>query len=456
MKPNASSIDSERTVLGAVLLHPSSLVDVLSVVDAQDFYHPLHRKVWEAIVDCDAKQTPVDQVSLSAALGWLPEAHDDMLARLAADCVTVENIAWHAERVRAKAERRRLVEKLSALTAMGHGDSDDGDFFQAVDTSLIALGDRKSVSTGVGMKAALRAWTRRLEESWNRVRAGTVIVGIPTGFADFDAITGGLRPGNQYVVAARPAMGKTAWALQVAKVAAMAGHPVRIISQEMPVHDLVDRFVSEVGDVDNSVLRSGDLQQRDWLRVSRATADLAELPITLDDESVTFAAAAARARRWRAKLPAGCKDPLVICDYMQLFLEQADIESRERQVAATSAGGKQLSKQIGVAVLQLAQLNRDCEKRQDKRPMMSDLRESGTIEQDADLIGFLYRDQVYHPKPDNPLHGTAELIIGKNRFGPMLTCWMDYEGSRTRFTSRSAPVQRQEYSEPARHWNDGR
>ena len=449
MRTPPHSLESEKTVIGGVLLHPDCRVNALALVEAADFYHPAHAAIWEAVVELDRGSVPIDAVTVLDRMRSLGTAErlrafgDGYFTELAAEVVSVENIAYHATAVRQKADRRRVISRLSELAATGFGDDGDRDYLARVDEAVLELAtSRRGSSAGIPIRQAIRSWLVEVEQRYKRYRdGGTEVVGVPTGIAGYDTLTGGLRPGEVTVLAARPKIGKTALALNIVEHAASKGIPVYVVSQEMPNSSLLDRLVSAYGGgVNGLLLRNGHLGAREWIAIQKAAAHLVDLPLVLDDEPMNIRELAARVIRWRASKGV-CSAPLalLVVDYIQLLRSTGDEQTREREVASASGGLKALSKQARVAVLALAQLNRDVEKRSDKHPMLSDLRESGAIEQDADAVSFLYRDEVYDGAANNPHKGTAEWMLAAQRSGPVGTVWLDWSEEHTKFTYREQP-----------------
>jgi replicative DNA helicase len=447
------SLEAEQSVLGAVLLHAeSALPKVKPLLDASSFYHPAHKALWEAILDCEKRHAPVDAVSVIEALRRLDllgrlnsEGGEEYLTTLQGVVVTVENVEHHAQIVARKADRRWCSEQLAELVAKGYGEDDDDEFAGDVERLLMDVGARRrNVKRGAKLRDTLKALLGDLEVRMERARQGGTIplIGIPTGFDNLDKLTGGWRDGDQIVIAARPSMGKTAFVMNAVTSAALAyGVYALVFSAEMAAMQLVERMVASRGRVDTLNLRNGTLVAEDMVRITTAATDLSELPIEIDDETgLTITDVQSRARRWRSTTAKDAGRCIIVLDYLQLLEPTNSKVQREQQVAEISRGMKRLAKECRCPVISLAQLNRELERRDDKRPRMSDLRDSGSIEQDADIVAFLYRDEIYDPAPSNPQKGTAELIVGKFRGGPLATLWFDWDGQHTTFTTRWAPL----------------
>jgi replicative DNA helicase len=473
MKPPvpAHSLEAEQSVLGAVLLHAvEALPKVKHLLDADAFYHPAHHAVWEGVLDCDQRRTPVDAVSVLDALRRLDRLDRlssvegaEYLTTLQGLVVTVENVEEHARIVARKATRRRYTATMAELVAKGFGDVDDEDFAAQVEKLLVDVGARRrDRHRGLKLRDALKAFTDDLEARYARSKetGDTSLVGVPTGFENVDKLTGGWRAGDLVVIAARPSMGKTSWVMNSVTSAAMGfGVPALVFSAEMAALQLVERMIASKGRVDTRVLRNGTLTQDDWLRVTEAASDLSELPIEIDDQSgLTIAEVQSRARRWRATSAKDAERCVIVVDYLQLLEPTNHKAQREQQVSEISRGLKRLAKECGCPVIALAQLNRQLENRDDKRPRLSDLRDSGSVEQDADIVAFLYRDDVYDKSPGNPQRDIAEFIVGKFRGGPLATLWFNWHGQVTTFSTRWEPPPQKANGKssgaPASHWQD--
>jgi replicative DNA helicase len=358
--------------------------------------------------------------------------------------------------------------QLSELAAAGlDPETDDEAFFAAVDGASFAAGE---VVERKRIKQVLRSVIAELGERMRlRKEGGTGLVGIPTGFEQLDAWTGGLRAGKLYVVGARPKMGKSAFAGNVVEQSALLGIPWLVFSAEMLANELGERMIASRGGIDTTALNNGLLSQRDWVMLTKAASDLAETQVQfVDRRGLRIGQVIAEARRWRAELDAKAKGERprcgIVVDYLQLFLPDKEDRNREREVAAISRGLKELAGICECPVVALAQLNRELEKRDDKRPRPADLRDSGSVEQDADLLAFLYRDEVYDPRPENPHRGVAELIISLARGIPTGTLYFTWQGEHTRFRQLDNPPPPKgkasrnghAHGEPMPHWMDDR
>jgi replicative DNA helicase len=438
------TLAAERAVLGCVLLYPAALPEILGRVEAGDFAHPAHGAIFQAVCDTDAAALPVDVITVTDrmraddTLGKLRGVNGEAYFAVLVDAVvTPENVAFHAELVRGRAIVRRIVEVATGIAVRGRGDFGDLDeFLGEADSAIRAVVDRNIVEHPRTMKQVLHETNKRLEERHER---GNVVTGVPSGMRDFDLASGGYQPGELIVVAARPAMGKTAWMGFSAVAAAEAGCAVMVVSLEMDRLALGERHLASAGRIEATKLRSAKLLPPDWLRAIRSTSHLSDLPIWIDDETdQTIEQIRGKVRRWRMRDAPADKFPKAVAfvDYLQKIRGSGKAEKRSIEVGSFSGGLKNLARQLRMPVVALAQLNRACEARADKRPMPSDLRESGDVEQDADCIGFLYRHAVYEEKADAE---AAEFIIGKGRNMAMGTIPLRWQGEFTRYSDEVRP-----------------
>lgn len=455
-KPMPSSEAAERNVL-AYVLQTGSFADAGALVDASEFYHPLHRTVFTAMAVLDKQGRPIDDVTIGDVLREEEKAKmaahynglSGFLASVLGDLDTLDHLEEHAAIVRRKAERRRWIAASRELAIAGYGDVEDDTYVTRAEQRLLELvSGRKGARGPVALNAALREWMHHLQEVYEAKKAGARLTGLPTGLGMVDDMLAGLQPGDLYLLGARPAMGKTALALNITQAAAQAGAHGLIFSVEMSRFGLIDRMVAGDGRVNSRRLQAADLDTAHWVRVAAATTRLAELPIWIDDDStVTIADIRSRARRWRSREAAKQK-ALVVVDYAQLVeaAEKRQKANREQEVSEVSRNLKLMAKELECPVLALAQLNRGLESREDKRPKQSDLRDSGSLEQDADVIAFLYRDEVYHSgckdfcQRCDENHGVAEFIVAKNRKGATGMVRLAWVPDYTKFETLSERV----------------
>ncbi|MEX0912263.1 MAG: replicative DNA helicase [Gemmatimonadota bacterium] len=435
------SLEAEMSVIGGMFLDPDAVVKAIEIVDDSMFFREGHRRLYRAMIRLWEQGEVIDSVTLSEqlkttgdfdAIGGAP-----YLAQLLDAVPTAANIEYHARIVREKALLRRLIEAATSIIqatydAPGEVESllDDAEqkIFQIAQTH-----DRKGF---VWIKELL--WPA-MEQIELLSQNSSPITGVPTGFADLDEKTAGFQKGDLVIVAARPSMGKTAFTLNLAQHAAIGAHrSVAFFSLEMSKESLVQRMLTSEARVDASRVRTGRLRDDDYPRLAQAAGLLNTAPIYVDDTAgISVLEMRAKARRLKADRP---DLALVVVDYIQLMQGNGRTENRQQEVSEISRGLKALAKELDVPVVALSQLSRAVESRPDKRPLMSDLRESGALEQDADLIMFLYRPEYYHGPTDkdgNNLEGRAELIIGKQRNGATGTVQLVFHKEFTRFESYS-------------------
>jgi len=413
-------LEAERSVLGAILIDNEALLRVMEVLDPQDFYREAHRLIYERMLECFERSEPVDLVTLSNLLrakGQLESVGGtDYLTLLVEQVPTAANASYYARIVREKAVLRRLISKASDILRQCYEDPADLEqFLDEVERSIFEVAEDRSRKAFFTIQEIIRSSFETIEKLYERK---SLITGVPSGWVDLDTITSGFQPSDLIVVAARPSMGKTAFCLDVARHAAVVENiPVAIFSLEMSKEQIALRLLCAEAQVDGSKLRRGMLRESDFPRLTTAAGVLSESPIFVDDTpGISAMEMRAKARRLKAERNVG----LIIVDYLQLMRgRQGPERSREQEISEISRSLKALAKELNVPVMALSQLNRRVEERGDKIPQLSDLRESGAIEQDADLILFIYRDEVYNKSPDNPKRGTAEIIVGKHRNGPI-------------------------------------
>jgi replicative DNA helicase len=446
------SLEAERSVLGGILLRPSAFGIVSGTVAAEDFYHQAHQSLFRAMAALSDAHQPIDELTVAeemrraGSFGKLRAFNDEAyFAELTSAVVTVENIAWHARMVRGKAQARRLIEAAQSIAARGYGEYGDLDDFlneSARDVCAIA-------QSGGGDKVRpLREYIveaiAQIEERYDRHQAGAPAA-ISTTFADIDAALVGWEAGDLVILAARPGMGKTSFVMNSIQGAAAAGVPCLVFSLEMKGSSLGTRLLSSEAPVNSFALRDGRLDGNDFQRIHSAGGRLAKLPIWVDASSgLTIDELSARARAWRADVDRGGRidpktkkrtDAVIAVDYLQIIRGARQGEERVQFVSRVSADLKQLARELEVPVLALSQLNRELERRDNKRPVMADLRDSGAIEQDADVIAFLYRHAVYDKQADRSV---AEFILGKQRNGDCVTVPLRWRPEVTRFEDAQA------------------
>jgi len=428
------SIEAEQAVLGGLMLSPDSLDKVADKLTDDDFYRRDHRVIWRAINELANKGMPCDAITLG---DWF--VANDMsemirdstyLLELANSTPSAANIAAYGDIVREKSVMRQLIDAGTSITEDGF--RPEGKSVQEVmelaeqRVFRIAESGARGKKDIVSVREAAGEAFRMLSERYEKKGQ---LTGLSTGFTDLDELTSGLQPSDLVIVAARPSMGKTAFALNLAEAAAMRGKKsVAVFSMEMSASQLAFRLISSLGRVHAQHLRNGDLAEEDWPRVTSAITMLADAKIFIDDTpAMSPVEMRSRSRRLQREHGLG----LIVIDYLQLMQVPGNSENRATEISEISRGLKALAKELNVPVIALSQLNRSLEQRADKRPMMSDLRESGAIEQDADVIMFIYRDEYYNK--ESPDKGLAEIIIGKQRNGPTDTVKLAFLGHYTKF-----------------------
>ena len=445
LKVPPHSVEAEQSLLGGLLLDNQAFDKIADLVTADDFYRDDHRRIFRHVSKLIEHGKPADVVTIAESI----EASEDKdrtggpayLGSLAQNTPSALNIRRYAELVHERAIQRRLITVAteiaeSALTPSG---KEVGQLLDEAETRILEVGERGQRGTQ-GFESIQPVLARvfvRIDQLYHLENKSDV-TGLPTGFADLDEKTAGLQQGDLVIVAGRPSMGKTAFALNMAEhVAVDNGVPVAIFSMEMGATQLAMRLLGSIARVDQHKMRTGRLNDEEWSRLSTAMGKLHDAPIFID-ETAALNSLELRTRARRIHRQCG-KLGLVMVDYLQLMSSpntKNQNENRATEISEISRSLKALAKELSVPVVALSQLNRALETRNDRRPMMSDLRESGAIEQDADVILFIYRDEVYYPeKPESK--GTAEVIIGKQRNGPIGKIDLTFLGEHTRFENRA-------------------
>ncbi len=429
--PNA--LDAERAVLGGILLENDAMNVVVEILTKDDFYSQANAIIFDAMRALASRSQPVDQVTLREELVQAQKLQavggDEYLFALTNTIPTVANIEAHAKIVNDKSVVRRLITACHEIAASGYGDYGEvEEFLDTAEASVFSVAKQRARNPYEHVKDVVM---RTFEEIHEMAKRGDSITGLPTGFDRLDAMTAGMHPGDLIIIAGRPGMGKTSFALNVGLNASVARKAsVAVFSLEMPKEQLVKRMLCSEARVDGTRMRTGQLQKDDWPKLANAAGILSELPVWIDDTpAITMLELRAKARRLQSEAGLG----LIIVDYMQLMRSGSKNDSREQEISEISRNLKGLAKELSLPVIALSQLNRGVESRgnKDKRPQLSDLRESGAIEQDADTIWFVYRDEVYNKDSDE--RGVAEIIVGKQRAGPTGTARVRFFNNYTRF-----------------------
>ncbi len=426
------NLQAEESLLGAMLLSRDAVSVAVESTAADDFYKPAHGHIFEAITNLYSVGEPVDPVTVAEELkraGLLEMVGGPQtLVTIQAGTPAIGNAGHYATIIEEYALLRRLIQVSNEIAEIGYGLPDD--VTKAIDEAesrIFQVAERRVTDSTAEIKDLLSDTLDRLELLYER---GEAITGTPTGYNDLDQLLAGLQPSSLYVIGARPAMGKTAFSLGMAANAAMqAGKPVLFFSLEMSQLELTQRVLCSDALVDSSRVRTGRLNEADWTKISHAVGRLAEAPMYIDDNpNVNVMEIRAKARRLKSRVG---DLGLIVVDYIQLMTGRSGAESRQVEVSEISRGLKILARELEVPVIALAQLNRQLEARTDKRPILSDLRESGSLEQDADVVIFLYRDEVY--EAESPDQGMAEIIVAKHRNGPVGKVMLAFRGQYTRF-----------------------
>jgi replicative DNA helicase len=410
------NLEAEESLLGSMLISEDAISVVAEIIKSDDFYREANRKIFRAVVGLYQKGEPADPITVAEELkttGVLEEiGGKPYLHTLISGVPTAANAKYYAEIVERNSVLRSLIRAATEIAALGYQGSDALDILIDKAESLVFSISQKRISEKFVLVRDL------LVESFEQIEKlyenKTNVTGIATGFTEFDEVTSGLHPSDLIVVAARPSMGKTSLALCIASnIALNQKVPVAIFSLEMSRQQLAQRLICSEARVDATALRTGNLKEEDWPKLSNAVGRLSEAPIYIDDTAnITIMEVRAKIRRLMAKEPLG----LIIVDYLQLMQGSGRQENRQQEISDISRALKVLGRESNVPVIAISQLSRAVESRQDKRPLLSDLRESGAIEQDADLVIFVYRDEYY--KRDSEDKGIAEIIISKHRNGP--------------------------------------
>lgn len=431
MKLPPQNLDAERQVLGSMLIDAEATERVLEYIEAKDFYVKAHQILFNAIVELSRRGTGADLITVSDYLRAqnLLDAvgGTSFLASLVDTVPTSANVEVYAQLIREKSTLRELIQVGTSIVEESfQGALSLNELIDKVERDVFQIAQRSISGSTMQIREMVKEAFRRIQE---RFESKSAITGLASGFDGFDRLTSGLQKSDLIILAARPSVGKTAFCLNMAsQIALREGVPTAIFSLEMSKEQLVQRLLCMESRVEGTRLRGGFLTDEDWPRLTHAASLLSDAPIFIDDTpSLTSFELRAKCRRLAKSHGLG----FVIVDYLQLMRVKGKMESREREIAEISRSLKALAKELNIPVLALSQLNRSLEARQDKRPVLSDLRESGAIEQDADLIMFLYRDEVYHPDTEFP--GIAEVILAKHRNGPTGVVKLAFLHEYTRF-----------------------
>jgi len=430
------SIEAEEAILGAILTNPGCINRIMDMLKVNSFYKPANRTIYQAILDLIREGCAVDIVTVSEKLRATEKLEQvggrAYINELAMNVVTTANIEYYAKIVQEKAIKRTLINAGSEIVTLSYDNQSVDQTLDMAQKLIFDVAQQKTTSDLVHVKDIVGDVYKQIEERYNNRGE---LLGCPTGFYDLDKITSGLQPSDLLILAARPSMGKTAFALNIAlNTAKEAKVPVAIFSLEMSKEQLFQRLLCSESEVDMQKLKSGNMQAKDWEKLLNAMNVMAETPIYIDDTpAATIMDIRAKCRRIAMEEK---KLGLVVVDYLQL-MEGGNTDERTQQVSAISRGLKSIARELKVPVIALSQLSRAVEQRNSKKPMLSDLRESGSIEQDADIVMFIYRED-YYDQEETENRGKAEIIIAKHRNGPTGSVNLLFQPNITKFKNSTA------------------
>ena len=428
------NVEAEQSLLGGILIDPEAVNKVVDVVSPEDFYRDDHKRLFELILDLYDRNDPIDIITVSSLArdkGIIEKIGGNTYLNALVDSMpTSANIVQYAKMVREKSLLRRLMLAATQIVEKGYEvDVDVEDYMDVAEQAIFQIAERKFRPSFYPIKDLVMENVKPIERLCEKKQA---VTGVATGYVEIDRMTGGLQPSDLIIVAGRPSMGKTSFCLNIALNVAInngVSTPVGIFSLEMSKEQLVMRFLSSEAEVEFSKLRSGMVRDTEWPKLSKAAGRLYEAPIFIDDApALSVLDLRARARRLKKEHDLG----ILVIDYLQLMRGRTgSLDRREQEISEISRSLKALAKELNIPVVAISQLNRMVEQRDNKRPRLADLRESGAIEQDADVIMFIYRDEVYHK--DSKAAGTAEIIIGKQRNGPIGAVVLTFRDKFTKF-----------------------
>jgi len=433
LKVPPQNLEAEQSVLGGILLENAALNPVLEIMAGSDFYSDAHRKIFGGILELSDRNQPVDLITLSNHLRDKKQLDAVggavYLSQLVDNVPSAANIGHYARIVKEKSVLRNLIGTATEILNRTYGAGADVDsVLDEAEHAIFEISQNKIKPSFYPLKDIIKDSFRTIERLYEKKE---LITGVATGFTKLDEMTSGLQRSDLIIIAGRPSMGKTAFALNIAQFCSVEeGVPVAVFSLEMAKEQLAMRMLSSEARVDSQKIRKGFLGESDWPKLTTAAGRLSEARLYIDDTpSISVLEMKAKSRRLKAEHGLG----LIVLDYLQLMKGSDYADTREQEISEISRSLKGLAKELNVPVVALSQLNRKVEDRTSRRPQMADLRESGAIEQDADVILFLYRDEVYNKSEDNPEKGFAEVIIGKQRNGPVGTVKLVFQEKFTRF-----------------------
>lgn len=426
-------LDAEKSALGSMMLSKDAIADISQLLRSDDFYKPAHETIYEAIVSLYARGEPVDAITVADELTKKNELNKiggpTTLHSLVSEVTTAANASYYAKIIQERAILRRLVAAGTKIAQLGYSnDGEVDDLVNVAQAEIYKVTETRTIEDYVPLRNVIEDAVDEIEASGNR---GEGLTGVPTGFIDLDELTNGLHAGQMIVLAARPAVGKSTLALDFARCAAIKHQFATVVfSLEMGRNEIAMRLLSAETQIPLQSMRKGTVRDEEWSRLAATMGRLNDAPLFIDD-SPNMSLMEIRAKCRRLKQQHGLR--LVIIDYLQLMSSGKRVESRQQEVSEFSRALKLLAKELEVPVVAISQLNRGAEQRQDKRPMISDLRESGSIEQDADLVVLLHREDVYDK--DSARAGEADLIVAKHRNGPTANIVVAFQGHYSRFTN---------------------
>ena len=413
------NLEAEQSVLGGVLIENEAVNKVMEILDGDDFYRDAHRKIFNALITLSERDEPADLITLTNELRKTNQLDSvggaSYIVSLIDSVPTAANIEYYAKIVKEKAILRKLIETSTNIITQSYEDRGDVEsFLDEAERAIFEISERRVKPSFYSIRDIVKESFKTIERLFEKKE---FVTGVPSGFKELDRLTAGFHASDLIIVAGRPSMGKTALCLNLAQYAAIEKRiPVAIFSLEMSKEQLVIRVLCSEAQVEGTRLRTGFLTESDWPKLTLAAGNVSDAPIFIDDTAaISVLELRAKARRLKGEHGLG----MLIIDYLQLMKGRTRVESRQQEISEISRSLKALAKELTIPVIAVSQLSRKTEERTGNRPQLSDLRESGAIEQDADLILFLYRDEVYNRSEDNPNKGKAELIIGKQRNGPI-------------------------------------
>ncbi|MGA2315889.1 MAG: replicative DNA helicase [Thermodesulfobacteriota bacterium] len=413
------NIEAEESILGGILIENEAINRVTEILDPDDFYRDAHRKIFNALINLSERDEPADLITLTNELRKIDQLDSiggaSYLTSLIDSVPTAANIEYYAKIVKEKAILRKLIQTSTEIITQSYEDRGDVEvFLDEAERAIFEISEKRVRPSFYSIREIVKDSFTTIERLFQKKE---LVTGVPSGFKELDRMTAGFQPSDLIIIAGRPSMGKTAFCLNIAEYAAIENKiPVAIFSLEMSKEQLVIRMLCSQAHVEGTRLRTGYLNESDWPKLTIAAGNLSEAPIYIDDTAALSALELrAKARRLKSEHGLG----MLIVDYLQLMKGRARVENRQQEISEISRSLKALSKELSIPVIAVSQLSRKTEERTGNRPQLSDLRESGAIEQDADLIIFIYRDEVYNRSEDNPNRGKAEVIIGKQRNGPI-------------------------------------